>query len=133
MTKPENFILNTDYAAPKNDDSGTFSITVPSNISVPAAGISLIETKQIGSAGANLRARMSSTKDGNRWFCVPTVYYDRTGSMGGYFLFATVHRISATELRFTVFIPNPYGSTMTGAAGSETINVVVNTFIPPFS
>lgn len=134
MTKPSNFILNSDYATPKNDDGNTFSVTVPSGISVPGASVVVLsETKEVGMSGANLRARISSSKDGSRWFSVPTVYYDRVGSGGGYYLYATLHRVSSTQLRLSVFIPNPYGLTMSGEAGSEVISAVATTLIPPFS
>lgn len=138
MTKPQNFILSTDYAALKNDGKATLSVTLPSSIVIPASTTQTwTSTVDVGTAGASIRSRITSTKDGLTWFGNTVSYYYSTGStVGGfsadYFIYVSVSRVGATSVQLTVFMPNQYGSSMTVSSGlARTITAVFATFIPP--
>lgn len=137
MTKPENFILTTDYATLKNDDrNDALSVTVPSSQTVGAGAVySITDTVTVGSNVASIRSRMRSSKETN-WYVTQSLHILRTGTVSGspasYDVLAVVTRQTATTVRLTAFIRNPYGSTLTGASGSETFTAVVNTFLSPF-
>lgn len=138
MTKPRNFIMNSDYATIKNDAKATLTITLPSSTSVAATSVATwTDTITVGTAGSSIRARLVSTSD-NVVYATSTVDYYRTsgatvsGSPAGFDVYAVVHRISPTQIRLTALLPNPYPFTMSVTAGlSQTITATVATFLPP--
>ena len=135
MTKPSNFIMNTDYATLKNDAKGTLTVVLPASTSVAGATVaSWTDTITIGEPGSSIRARIMSTKN-NVVYCVNSVGYAySTGGSGpgtDYLIYATVLRISPTQIRLSVLIPNQYGSTQNITGLSQTISATVATFIPP--
>ena len=137
MTKPNSFILNTDYASLKNDATGSGSVVIPASVNIGnAASVSYSTDLTIGAKGAFTRARIRSSKEGNRWIIANAVSYIRIGTVSSsaavYEVFAFVWRPNPTTLRLQVHIQNPYSATLTTASGAETIDYYVNTFLPPF-
>jgi hypothetical protein len=138
MTKPEQFILNSDYATLKNDARNTIQITIPGSMVISASSTysnSTIIT--LGTIGAAIRSRINSNKDPSLDMLGSSVSYSRTGTSGGgpalYDVLACVTRESSTTVRLTVLIRNPYGATLTLAAGSEIITADINTFLSPYA
>jgi hypothetical protein len=138
MTKPSNFILNTDYATLKNDGEGTISYTLPASVIIPAAGIQTYTSDvSIGVPGASVRARISSTLN-NVWYAHSTVIYQHStggtvlGVGVGYDMAVIVHKYSNTLVRLSISINNPYSDPFTVSLASRTITAHVATFLPPF-
>lgn len=137
-TQPSALVLTTDFPTLKNDATGTAVITIQGSLSVPANGqVTAFVDMTLGKQGAIARARFASDQNGNTWYIGQYQIYARTGVSSaaaapynvGVFLF----RVAPTTLRLQVVIPNPYSATLTGITALETINVQVNTFIPPYS
>lgn len=135
MTKPENFITSSDYATLKNDAVGSLSVTLPSSTAVPGSTtVSWTDTITIGTPGSSIRSRVSSTKNGVVYAGNSVSFYSTTGGSGpaaDYYIYTAVHRVSATQVRLTVFIQNSYGSTQTITGLAQTITARVATFLPP--
>lgn len=138
MTKPSDFILTTDYATLKNDNKGSVSITLPSAILIPAAGIySQSASIPIGVRGSSFRSRISSTKRTEQ-FVTNTVVYSYSsgatviGSPTNYDIFVTVTRANPTSLTLSVTIPNGFADPMSVTGLAQTITANVATFLPPF-
>lgn len=143
MTKPSDFILSTDYATLKNDDSDTTSVTAPGAVSVPAAVgpvggyVEYHQDLTIGTAGAITRLQIESSKNAGVVYAARTLSIDRTGTVGGspanYSIIAFAYRTAPTTLRCQVYISNPNAGTLTTAAGDETFTFYINTFLAPYS
>lgn len=136
MTKPESFILTSDYATLKNDAVGSLTVVLPSGTVIPAGGINQwSDTITIGTVGSSIRVRLVSTEN-NVIYSTNTVGYVHTTGASGpatdYLIYATVHRINPTQVRLTVFIPNPYGSDLTVSGMGYTISARIATFLSPF-
>lgn len=136
MSKPLKFIYTSDYATLQNDDTGTASITVPSNIGVSAGSIdSQYVDIVVGSPQSEVIIRISSSKLGASKFYGGMLGVNRTGIVSGsptpYTIYAFVSRVSATTLRCMVMIDNGSAATLQGAAGTETFTFKVKTFVAP--
>lgn len=134
MNDPNNFIVSTDFATIKNDDSdSTLSVTIPSSVVVAANSIyTQTSIVTVGSAVSNIRARIKSSKDG-RWVVGSSMSIYRMGSPSFYDTLVTVTRESATQVRLTAFIRNGDPSlALTGVSGAETFTAEVSTFLSPF-
>ena len=137
MNDPNNFIVSTDFATIKNDDSdNTPSVTIPSSVVVAANSIyTQTSIVTVGSAVSNIRARIKSSKDG-RWVVGASLSMLRVGSSGGvpafYDTLVTVTRESATQVRLTAFIRNGDIYPLTAVSGAETFSAEVSTFLSPF-
>jgi len=143
MTKPESFILTSDFATLKNDSNVTVSVTVPSSVVIPGSVTAVgqyVEYHQdstSGKQGAISRIQISSSGDSNRIYPARTVSWERLGTVGGvggfsYSVFAFTYRVNPTTVRCMAYIMNPYSTPLTTAAG-ETITFYVATFLPPFA
>ena len=137
MTQIEDFILNSDFATLKNDDDGILSVTLPNLLNVPAASTyTTSDSIVIGTAGSDIRQRISSSKD-NIWYTSKSIMYTSSsgatvsGSPSSYDIVAAISRTGATTVTLTIFIPNPYGATLAISGLSQTITAYVATFIPP--
>lgn len=133
MSKPDNFILNTDFPTLKNDNRGNATVSIPSSITI--TGNSYAEYHYdlpIGIKGAICNVRSQSSKNSDKWVSAQGCVFLRTGDIGGYNVAIFVYRISATTVRCQIYIPNPYNTTLTGESGVETVNFHINTYIPPF-
>ncbi|NCU39135.1 hypothetical protein EOL96_08990 [Candidatus Saccharibacteria bacterium] len=134
MTKPESFILTTDYPTLKNDNSGIYTVAVPASIVIPGnSSVQYSTDASIGTQGAISSVQISSTKDSNTWYQAQTCVYTRNSAGGLYSIAAFVWRVSPTVLRCQVHIVNPYSVPITGEAGAETITFRVSTFVPPYA
>lgn len=145
MTKPEDFILSTDYATLKNDATGITTVSIPASQVIPASigpNGSYLEYHsdlEIGTIGALTRIQISSTKDSNAIYATRTADYGRTGStpsgpgISSYSVDAFLYRISPTTVRCQVYILNQYPEPLTTEAGVETITFYVNTFLAPYA
>lgn len=139
MSKPDNFILSTDFATLKNSQSGlTAQITVPGSQSIAASDVFLVYADiPITEPYSIATARISSSKNSNKMLVGNATDFTRIGNIEGepaiYNVFAFIWRTSSNNVRFQAIIQNPYGYTLTGAAGDEVFNLYFNTFVPPFA
>jgi hypothetical protein len=142
MSKPESFILNSDYATLKNDATGTMSLSITTGDVIAVGGSKTFETfLDIGTRNASIRAQMSSNRYVSN-YCVGTslqtqiqMQYDIPGSpmiFDDYFV-ANVERVSPTRLRLYLTIPNPNTFTLTVIGGAQVITADINTFLSPFA
>lgn len=137
MNNPQDFDITSDFATLKNDNSGDISVTFPGSFSVPGNGLSqFTNTINIGTRGAALRTRASSSKDSNTWYVCSSLSYMRTGMSGGfsasYSVVAAASRTSPTTITVVALVLNPYSGTLVTEAGNETFSFHLNTFLPPF-
>lgn len=143
MPYSERFILTTDFATLKNDNSGNTTVTFPASQSVPAAvgstgGYTIFTSDlTIGVQGALTRTQISSSKDSNIPYTVRRLSYQRSGIVSGspasYTIDAFTFRLNANTIRFQVMVMNPYSSALTTATGAETFTFFINTFLPPYT
>jgi len=142
MTKPSNFIINSDYATLRNSQLGlTASVTVPSGAVVPArASREWVQDITIQAPYAISSCRISSSKYYNRWIVCNTMDMMWThgdlsdGSTGVWYdVYCFVRRLNATTVRFAAVITNTYDFELTCDPFDETFNLVMNTFVPPFA
>lgn len=136
--KPSQFIINTDYPTLKNETHVSANGTIPSSQVIAGGGYySLTGNVNVGSLGSLARGRIASTKNFTQYYAGQSILFHRTGTVGGspfgYDIFALMFRVSATTLRFQIYIPNPYGSTLTCEAGTETIYFYANIFNAPYA
>lgn len=136
--RPEEFILTTDYATLKNDDSGTFQIVVPGSFNI-GSGSSYYNPTDIilGSDSVNTRSQINSSRSSTVWTAASQVDFQRTGTVGGspagYSLLTSINRVDNDTLRIAVNIFNVYAGTLTTQSGSETITFDIRTFLSPFN
>lgn len=142
MTKPTDFILNSEYATLKNSQIGlTASVTVPSGAIVAALGYrEWYQDIPIEASYAISSCRISSSKYYDRGLVCNTMnMYWTHGSLAdgsinmGYDVYCFVRRLNATTVRFAAIITNTYNSVLTCDPFDETFNLVMNTFVPPFA
>ena len=139
MTKPDTFMLTTDYATLKNSESGlTAQVTVPGSIVIGGAAVyAPFFDIPIKEAMAISTGRISSSKNSNRSLIGNATDSMRFGVVTGipgalYDVYAFLWRVSPNVVRFQALIQNPYSDPLTTEAGDETFTVVFNTFVPPF-
>lgn len=135
--KPENFILNSDYATLKNDDTDSVSVTLTSKTLANGETYSSTQDLAMGTVNASSRVRISSSKDSNDTYAGSVFIANRTGTVPGpfsapYDVVAYITRVNATTIRATVAITNPYASTLAMASGSEVMTFNISTFLSPF-
>lgn len=137
MTKPNDFILNSDYATLKNDANGNVTVTLPASFSISGGGIAIYRnTIALGSRGSSFRAYIYSP---STTYNFVGEYYVNTllnagivsGSTVDVDIFVYVYRSSPTEVGLTVKIPNAYGSTMTLPSMGQSFTSHIATFLPP--
>lgn len=130
---PEQFILTTDYASPRNDAGGTLQVTVPSNVNISSGEVwTASTTLTIGTIGASVRSQIASSKDSNKFYVGAWQDRIRTGNFGTYNIFIVLSRLSADTIIMNINIFNPYGGTLIGAAGAETFTADVKTYLSAF-
>ena len=68
MTKPRDFILDSDYASLKNDNRGRLTLTIPAGATIPSGGSTTWSTElDIGTVNASLRTQMQSSLVPSQW------------------------------------------------------------------
>ena len=136
--KPSKFIITTDYPTLKNETRVSGNGTIPSSQVIAGSSYySLAGDIDVGTVGSLARGRIASTKNFTQYYTGQSILFNRTGTVGGspfgYSIFALMFRTSPTQLRFQIYIPNPYGSTLTCASGAETIYFYANIFNAPYA
>lgn len=144
MVKPSHFILTTDYATLKNDDSDALQVTAPGAQAVPSATgplggfLEYHQDIEVGAQGSVTRLQISSSKDSNTVYSTRDLSVQHNGTVGGipgflYSVTAFTYRVSSTTIRCQVYILNPYSGILTTETGDETFTFYINTFIPPYA
>lgn len=138
MTKPQGFILTSDYAALKNDNRGRITLNIPAGAVIPANGGSVTWAQEIelGTQNASLRTQMQSSLRPGEWTPGNMRAIDMTlnysGSISTETGMVSVIRVSPTRLRLycTHFNFAPFNiSVVTG----QTITADISTFLSPFN
>lgn len=137
MSRPEAFILTSDFATLKNDDRVTGSVTLTPQILDANQIVTVSSDLVVGTIGASSRTRIASSKDGNEFYVCNVLSLTRTGQIAGptdvlYNVFGFVSRISPTTVRISVSVQNPYAEGMGTAFGDETLTFEISTFLSPF-
>ena len=140
MTKPANFILNTDYATLKNDSDDIYiTLSVAGSINIALGGsYSQYVDGVVGTQGAISQMTIKhSGYPSNAEYVTPTLAYYQYGTVGGdtvmYAMLVEAFRVSATSIRLRIFIPNNFGDTLITEATARTIVCKVSTFLSPFN
>jgi len=138
MTKPSNFIATTDFPTLKNDASPSATANIGSSVTIAGNGfMSAFGDVTAGQIGAISWGRISSSKNGSISYTGMSIRFERVGTNGGspapYDVFAFMYRVAPNTLRFQIYIPNPYGTTLTGEAGADTIQFYADTFLAPYA
>jgi hypothetical protein len=141
MTKPSNFILNTDYATLKNDDTNSLSVAITDSGVLAFGATKVYESfLDIGTANAGLRVQMYSSATSSDIWCamgmtVPvTITVTPGSSTFTYNLPVTLERVSATSVRlYSIFYSYGVGVSMRITSGYQTITADVATFLSPFN
>jgi len=141
MTKPSNFIENSDYATLKNDDNNSISVSITDSGLLAFGATKVYESfLNIGTTNAGLRVQMYSSAAPNNIWCamgmtVPvTVTVTPGGSTFSYDLPVTLERVSATSVRlYSIFYSFGVGVSMQITSGYQTITADVVTFLSPFN
>ena len=139
MTKPNNFILTTDYGTLKNDSgTTTLSVTIPNgtifNPSNPVLGV---QDAAVGTKNAPIRARSHTTKNPGVWSVGTFLYteynYTAVGLPGTYTgnLYCSLYRPSPGAIRLQVVTEGVTGSPNYTVVGSVTITFSFTTFLSP--
>lgn len=139
MTKPESFILNSDYATLANDATNTVTLTTSTGILItPGTQHDFQSEITLGQKNAPIRALMNTSAEPSVY--VPcesmvvtlTVLYAIDGNTYNYTTIANVYRISSTTIRLEVSVSNPFSFNITINGGVQTITADISTFLSPF-
>ena len=141
MTKPSNFILNTDFATYKNDAIGSIVFTVPGSIAIPFnSRYTASYSTTLGQNGAPSRAFINSSAKPSQWYVGQSlqVVADGIDSLFGtvtYFYIIYITRTGPSTVTASVEIDNyaPGSGTLTTESTPRTITVKLATFLPPFT
>lgn len=139
MPRPEDFILNSDFATLKNSEIGkTAQVTIPGSTSV--AGSASVEWHvdvPITESYAISLGRIASSKNSNRDLIGNATVLERSGTSLGnpafYQIYGFMWRVSPNTVRCTALIQNNQSSTLIGASGDEVLTFYFDTFVPPFA
>ena len=137
MAYPEKFILDTDYAALKNDNIGRMVLNITAGTVIPAGGsYTWFTDLDLGTVNASLRTQMESSlypgqwSPGNLRIVDMNMNYSGTPSLESGAV--SIIRISPTRLRLycTHFNFAPFNiSVITG----QTVTADIVTFLSPFN
>lgn len=139
MTKPSNFIQNSDYASLKNDARNTFTLSITDSGTLAYGASKTYESVlTIGTINSGLRCQMKSSLSADIW-CSSSILASVTvtATPGGAFTFdlpVVIERISPTQIKMkAVFFSYGAGATMRITGGYQTITTDVVTFLSPFN
>jgi len=139
QSKPEDFIINSDYATIANDGGPqSISVAFPGGTMISAGDDWVGSTNLVlGTTNASIRTTLSSSKESSTRYVCPILTLLRNATLPGPVsvtvqLTAYVTRVSDDTMQLIVTANNPYGSTMTTEAGDEVFTARINTFISPF-
>lgn len=132
MTKPAQFILDTDYTTLKNDTNNTIQIVVPASTIIPANSyVEFTSSITASVPGSIVQAQIGDSFMGQVLIGNQVVFHHDTASP--YDVLCLTYRPNATTLTCLVYIPNPYGTPTTGIAQNVTYTFYIDTYLPPFS
>lgn len=131
MSKPLNFILNSDFASLLNDsDSTTITVNIPAGVIIANGGsIQYSSTATIGTSGAPIIFSISDSADITGAYIARQLFCNPVSNSPS--ILVRVNRSNATTVIVRVFVYNMSGSNKTTV--SRTINVKCRTFLPPFA
>lgn len=137
MTKPQRFILDSDYASLKNDSKGRIALVIPSGAVIPAGGsVTWSSELEIGTRNATMRTQMVSSLVPDQWtpgnMRAIDMLMNYSGSPSLETGMVSVIRVSPTRIRLycTHFNFAPFNiSVITG----QTVTADVVTFLSPFN
>lgn len=133
-TRPQQFVVTTDFPTLKNNGVAQGTIVIPGSLVIPAGGTAdgaLDFT--VGSIGSLSRGRIASSKNFGDWYTGQGIRFPRNSGGNLYDVFAFIWRPSAGVTRFQVVIHNPYAFALTTEAGDDTIYFYSNQFVAPYS
>lgn len=140
MTKPSNFIQNSDYASLKNDAKGTFTLDITDSGVLAFGATKVYESfLTLGTDNAGLRCQMKSSLSADIWssssiLATVTVTVTPGGSTFSYNMPVVIERVSPTQLRMhATFRSYGAGVSMQITSGYQTITADVVTFLSPFN
>jgi len=140
MSKPESFVLTTDYGTLKNDAIGSMTLTLPPGMVIPAMGQGIYETfLTIGTQNAGIRSRMYFDGFSENWTPAISIvvklrmFYSIDGNTYDWYTTAIIKRISPSRLRMYVAIQNPFGFFIRTAGSTTTVKAEIATFLSPFN
>lgn len=134
MARVGRFILNTDYVAPRNDESGVMKLTIPNYFTSPPGSPVVFSTSQkIGtSAGTAYRAYLTSTMfnyAGNLPFSISGNTPGGPQGLNG----ISINLRRSGNTFYLEVRSGTQGSTETYTGFGQTITVHIQTFADPFS
>lgn len=140
MTKPNNFILNTDFATLKNDDTASVDLAITS--ASPALNYgenyTYSNTVDVGTINASIRCQIRTS-------LAPTVIYSspqmqitlRATIAGGVQDYPATVFVTRTDANTITIKCNIYGyavgQTVQITGGFQTITADISTFLSPFA
>lgn len=135
MTKPSNFVINSDYATFKNDERGSITLTVPNGTVVGAnSRVTLQSTLTIGKRDASVRSKMRC--NGGTWRnCASmqkqyNINYSGVGASTNW-LSSSIERTGPTTIRLFAILDNASPYTMT-VTGNYIFEADIRTFLSPW-
>ena len=136
MTKPSNFILNSNYASMKNNDNKTVSVVIPNGTGIGPLGTANFYTDiVVGKSGGSIRAR--GRVNGGAWMpCTAIdvyIYGEIPAYESGIFenpYTAYLRWINPTTIRLQVPVYN-YADEVMYIRDTYTFEFKINTFLPP--
>ena len=141
MTKPNRFILNTDYATLKNGTkTNTISATIPNNLTWDPTVTSTLAsaTVTVGTINAGIRAYAFSSMFSRNVIGTTALSTLRYGipSLGitnqSIALYCTLKRIDASTVQLKLDVENVSGAPNFRTEESQTVTFVFSTFLSSF-
>jgi hypothetical protein len=141
MTKPSDFIQNSDYTSIGSDAVATATLVLPNSATITAGSQGEWHTDiTVGKINAPMLALMSSTKGGSASMPVTSLIvkadhysYPSTGDLGELWTAAYLYRLNATTVRLQCIIDNSNGPSeaMSVSGFSQTVTAQIRTFVDP--
>lgn len=137
MTKPNNFILNTDFPTIRNSlsNNGTVSITIPKRVTIAPGGYwQATANITIGAKASIIRSTITTSFE-NKTFVARNLTETDSSPSGTYYKLIDLYRINPTTMQLSVFIPNtlyPLKELIT-ANEENVITCNISTFLSPFN
>lgn len=140
MAFPENFSLNTDYTALKNDGNNTIELNITTGMTIPSNGqYTWFRDYVIGKKNASVRALMNTSREPSDWNVGTSlsvdlrVRYNTTGSPeGDEGNMVSIVRIAPNVIRIYMTYTNVQSFSVTILGYAQTITARIATFLSPF-
>jgi hypothetical protein len=143
MTKPSNFIKNTDFKSVGNDANTTITLNIPNSFSVAANGTAEWHTDvNIGTNNAPMMVQMIDSLLSSFTTPSPCISVKSTGAnmtyqgtyydLGEQWWSAYIYRLNATTVRLESVFTSQYPATVNVTGAAQTITAKIKTFLDPF-